>query len=75
MHRSLGIMGGIVVLVWVNVAHAAGDAQAGEAVFKKTCAVCHTTEEGKKKLAATKWLGFAEYDQAALMAIGTWLGL
>ena len=31
-------------------AHAAGDAQAGEAVFKKSCAVCHTTEEGKNKV-------------------------
>lgn len=34
-----------------------------------------TTEEGKKKLAPTKWLGFAAGDQAALMAMGVWLGL
>ena len=34
-----------------------------------------TTEEGKKKLAATKWQGFAAYDQAALMVLGTWLGI
>ncbi len=34
-----------------------------------------STEEGRKKLAATKWKGFAAYDPAALMAIGTWLGL
>jgi phosphonate transport system substrate-binding protein len=34
-----------------------------------------TTEEGKKKLAPTKWSGFAAYDQAALMAMGVWLGL
>jgi phosphonate transport system substrate-binding protein len=34
-----------------------------------------TTEEGKKKLAPTKWQGFAAYDQAALMAMGVWLGL
>ncbi len=33
------------------------------------------TEEGKKKLAPTKWQGFAAYDQAALMAMGVWLGL
>lgn len=33
------------------------------------------TEEGKKKLAPTKWSGFAAYDQAALMAMGVWLGL
>jgi len=50
MHLSLGIIGGIVVLAWASLAHAAGDAQAGEAVFKKTCAVCHTTEEGKNKI-------------------------
>ena len=34
-----------------------------------------TTEDGKKKLAATKWKGFAAYDQTELMAIGTWLGV
>ena len=34
-----------------------------------------STEDGRKKLAATKWQGFAAYDQPALMAIGTWLGL
>ena len=34
-----------------------------------------TTDEGRKKLAATKWQGFAATDPAELMAIGTWLGL
>jgi phosphonate transport system substrate-binding protein len=34
-----------------------------------------TTEEGRKKLEATKYAGFARYDNAALMALGTWLGL
>ena len=34
-----------------------------------------SSEDGRKKLAATKWQGFAAYDQAELMAIGTWLGL
>ncbi|MEO8807386.1 MAG: PhnD/SsuA/transferrin family substrate-binding protein [Burkholderiaceae bacterium] len=33
------------------------------------------TEEGKKKLAPTKWQGFAAGDQAALLAFGVWLGL
>jgi phosphonate transport system substrate-binding protein len=33
------------------------------------------TEDGKKKLAPTKWQGFAAYDQSALMAMGVWLGL
>jgi cytochrome c len=50
MHRSVGVICGIVVLACANLAHAAGDAQAGEAVFKKTCAVCHTTDEGKNKI-------------------------
>jgi ABC-type phosphate/phosphonate transport system substrate-binding protein len=31
--------------------------------------------EGKKKLEPTRYQGFAAYDQTALMAIGTWLGL
>jgi ABC-type phosphate/phosphonate transport system substrate-binding protein len=34
-----------------------------------------STDEGKKKLATTKWQGFATYDQAALMVLGTWLGV
>ena len=34
-----------------------------------------TTEDGKKKLAPTKWQGFAAGDQAALLAFGVWLGL
>jgi ABC-type phosphate/phosphonate transport system substrate-binding protein len=34
-----------------------------------------STEEGKKKLEATKYQGFAAYPQADMMAIGTWLGL
>jgi phosphonate transport system substrate-binding protein len=33
------------------------------------------TEEGRKKLEPTKWKGFALYDNTALMALGTWLGL
>ncbi len=34
-----------------------------------------TTEEGKKKLAPTKWSGFEPYDQDAMMALGVWLGI
>jgi phosphonate transport system substrate-binding protein len=34
-----------------------------------------TTDEGKAKLSSTRYAGFAAYDDAALMAIGTWLGL
>jgi cytochrome c len=33
-----------------SVAYAAGDPKEGEAVFKKSCAVCHSTEEGKNKI-------------------------
>ena len=34
-----------------------------------------STEEGKKKLEPTKYSGFARYDEAAMLSIGTWLGL
>lgn len=34
-----------------------------------------STEEGRKKLAALKWKGFAEYSQAELEKIGGWLGI
>ena len=34
-----------------------------------------TTDEGKKKLEATKYTGFAAYNQADMMKIGAWLGL
>ncbi len=34
-----------------------------------------TTDEGKKKLEATKYAGFAPYKQADMLTIGTWLGL
>jgi hypothetical protein len=33
------------------------------------------SDEGKKKLEPTKYQGFAAFDDAQLMAIGTWLGL
>ena len=33
------------------------------------------SEEGRKKLAPTKYSGFERYDQAALLTLGTWLGL
>ncbi|MES2888575.1 MAG: PhnD/SsuA/transferrin family substrate-binding protein [Pseudomonadota bacterium] len=34
-----------------------------------------SSEEGKKKLAPTKWQGFEPYDAEAMMALGVWLGL
>lgn len=33
------------------------------------------SDEGKKKLEPTKYSGFERYDDAALLTIGTWLGL
>lgn len=33
------------------------------------------SEDGRKKLEPTKYQGFATYDEAAMLAIGTWLGL
>jgi cytochrome c len=41
---------GTVLLALAPLARAEGDPQAGEAVFKKNCSVCHTTEEGKNKI-------------------------
>jgi ABC-type phosphate/phosphonate transport system substrate-binding protein len=34
-----------------------------------------TSDEGKKKLEPTKYLGYAQYDETEMMKIGTWLGL
>ena len=50
MHRIAGIVCALVMLVSAQVAHAAGDATAGEAVFKKACVVCHASEAGKNKI-------------------------
>lgn len=33
------------------------------------------TEDGRKKLAPTKWSGFETYDQEAMLALGDWLGI
>lgn len=50
MRRCVAIGCCVVALGWANATHATGDAATGEAVFKKSCAVCHTTEEGKNKV-------------------------
>jgi len=39
-----------VLLAFASLAWAEGDPQAGETVFKKNCAICHTTEDGKNKI-------------------------
>ena len=49
MRRCVAIACCVVALGWADAARATGDAAAGETVFKKSCAVCHTTEEGKYK--------------------------
>jgi hypothetical protein len=33
------------------------------------------SDEGRKKLEPIKYEGFAAYDEAAMLAIGKWLGL
>jgi cytochrome c len=50
MPIRIALVAGVALLATVSTAHAAGDAQAGEAVFKKTCMICHTTEAGKNKI-------------------------
>jgi cytochrome c len=51
MHFRIWAIASLVgALTCAGSAHAAGDQQAGETVFKKTCAVCHTTEAGKNKI-------------------------
>lgn len=40
----------VIMTAVAGIAHAEGDPKEGEAVFKKYCAVCHSTEEGKNKV-------------------------
>jgi len=39
-----------VLLALAPIAKADGDPKAGEAVFRKSCFICHTTEDGKNKI-------------------------
>ena len=81
MPRCIGIVCGTVVLAWVSGAEAAGDAAAGEAVFSKSCAACHATEEGKNTVGpslhgvvgrhAASQTGFS-YSEALKKADKTW---
>jgi cytochrome c len=50
MRWKIGFVAAVAVSVLAPGASAAGDASAGEAVFKKNCAVCHTTEPEKNKI-------------------------
>lgn len=47
---AFAIAGVVIAAGSIDLAHADGSAEAGEAVFKKTCAVCHTTDAGKNKI-------------------------
>ena len=46
---GLGLTAALAVLAVGGNAYA-GDAAAGEKVFKKYCAACHTTDEGKNRV-------------------------
>src|SRR5215510_11316051 len=50
MIAKLGIGAFTVTLLVAPLAMAEGGAEAGEAVFKKNCALCHALEEGKNKI-------------------------
>lgn len=46
---AAGVIGAVGVMLLAGTARAAGDAKAGEQVFKQ-CALCHTNEQGKNKI-------------------------
>jgi cytochrome c len=50
MNRSLFLVLLLLALPLIAAAPARADGAAGEAVFKKYCQVCHTTEAGKNKI-------------------------
>jgi cytochrome c len=43
------------ILLAATPALAAGDAAAGEAIFKAKCSICHTNVEGKNKIGPSLW--------------------
>ena len=80
---SVKFASGLAILVFslVSGAHAEGDAKQGEAVFKKHCAVCHTTEAEKNKIGPslhgivgrhTGAVGNFQYSEAMKKADKTW---
>ena len=50
MQWKAAVAAAVAVAALAPAARAEGDAKAGEAVFKKNCAVCHTTEPDKNKI-------------------------
>jgi len=49
-NRALSLLIAAGIALSVGTARADDDVKAGEAVFKRTCAVCHTVEAGKNKI-------------------------
>ena len=49
-NRALSLMIAAGLALGVSTARADDDVKAGEAVFKRTCAVCHSVEAGKNKI-------------------------
>jgi cytochrome c len=50
MQLKVALIVVVVAAAASSSAHADGDPKDGEAVFKKNCSVCHTTEAGKNKI-------------------------
>ena len=48
--KTLTLAAAAAVVLSAGAAKAEGDAAAGEALFKKRCAVCHAVEAGKNKV-------------------------
>lgn len=49
MKKALIVFGAALAMVVSSKAVMAGDAAAGEEIFKKKCTTCHTIEEGKHR--------------------------
>jgi cytochrome c len=49
-HQALCLLIAAGLAVGATAALADDDVKAGEAVFKRTCAICHTIEAGKNKI-------------------------
>ncbi len=54
MRLILAMLTGSILLA-ATPALAAGDAAAGEAIFKAKCSICHTNVEGKNKIGPSLW--------------------